>query len=358
MKTIVVCNPAAKSGGALIILEQFLSSIAQYDKENFYYVIASQNELKKYEKENIEIIIIEEQNYFERIIWDNFKLKNYLKRKKITPDLFVSFQNTGVNLSKEIPQIVYFHQSIPLSSEKWNLFKKDERLFWKYKNIFPFFIKQHLNKVKKIIVQTNWTRESFSKKFNYNIDNILIIKPNVKIPSIEKVKNIAKPKFRIFYPATPFKFKNHQLILDALENIDNDFECIFTFSRGDNLVIDKKIINKGLEDKVKLIGEKNYQKILEFYKSADLVVFPSTIETFGLPLIEAANFGLPILAADKSYSREVLKGYSGVKFLDPCNSNDWKIEIEKQINSKSKFKCFNKKYSSSWEDFFKLIKGE
>jgi len=39
-------------------------------------------------------------------------------------------------------------------------------------------------------------------------------------------------------------------------------------------------------------------------------LFPSYIETFGLPLIEAAAFGLPIGVANEAYAHEVLKGYN------------------------------------------------
>ena len=37
------------------------------------------------------------------------------------------------------------------------------------------------------------------------------------------------------------------------------------------------------------------------YKAADGLLFPSTIETIGLPLLEAATFGLPVLANELEY---------------------------------------------------------
>ena len=52
MKTIVVNNPAARSGGALTILKQFVENISKYDNDNLYYIIVSLEELKNYEKEN------------------------------------------------------------------------------------------------------------------------------------------------------------------------------------------------------------------------------------------------------------------------------------------------------------------
>jgi len=42
-----------------------------------------------------------------------------------------------------------------------------------------------------------------------------------------------------------------------------------------------------------------------------------------LPLIEAAYFGIPILTADVSYSREVIGEYECVKLLKYNDENEW-----------------------------------
>ena len=106
--------------------------------KNQFYIFVSLEELKKYEKENIKIIVIDKQSFKQRILWDNFGLKKYLKENNIIPNLFISLQNTGVNLPKEIPQILYFHQALSISSFKWNFFNKEERTYFFYQNIYPF----------------------------------------------------------------------------------------------------------------------------------------------------------------------------------------------------------------------------
>lgn len=222
MKTIVVNNPAAKESGALTILKNFLETIYKNKCKNRFYVFVSLEELKKYEKENVKIIVIGKQNFKQRILWDNFGLKNYLSKNNINPDLFISLQNTGVNLPQKIPQILYYHQPLPISEKKWSFTKKAERKYWFYKNIYPVFIKQYLSRIKKVIVQTAWIKEGFSKKFNYELNNILIEKPILKTPNIEDVKIISKNKFRIFYPATPLIYKNHKLIIEALGELKRE----------------------------------------------------------------------------------------------------------------------------------------
>ncbi|WP_303189569.1 glycosyltransferase [Fusobacterium ulcerans] len=337
MKTIVVNNPAAKTSGALTILKEFLKKTSSLKCRHRFFVIVSVEELKKYETDKLKIIVIPTQNFKERIIWDFYGLKKFLKNKDVIPDIFFSIQNTGVNLSKNIPQILYFHQALSITEIKWKFLKKEERLFWMYKNIYPIFIKMYLDRIKKIIVQTEWIKKEFSQKFNYNFKNIVVMKPNINISNISKVKIIPKEKFRIFYPATPLIYKNHEIIIKALgelkkekKDLANDLECLFTFSEKENERIDRLIKKYDVEDVIKLVGKIPYKRVLEYYKSSDLMIFPSKLETLGLPLMEAKHFNLKILAIDLPYSREVIGNYEKSCYIK--RENEWKTKILIYLN--------------------------
>lgn len=335
-KIIVVNNPAAREGGALTILKNFLEKISSLNCNRKFYIFVSLKELKQYEKENIKIIILNKQNFKERIIWDNYKFKNFLKKENIKSDICISLQNTGLNLEKNIPQILYYHQPLSLVNLKWNFFNREERIYWQYEKIYPFFIKLHLKKVKKIIVQTNWVKESFSKKFNYKKGDIYIDLPKLNKIDVEKIGIIPREKYRIFYPAASYAYKNHEVIVEALKGLkehENKIECIFTIDKGENLKVDHLIKNNKLENIVKLIGKIPHRKVLEYYKNSDLLVFPSKLETLGLPLLEAQQFNLEILAIDYEYAREATKNYKKIKYI-LNDSKIWKKYLEEFIKRK------------------------
>ena len=69
--------------------------------------------------------------------------------------------------------------------------------------------------------------------------------------------------------------------------------------------LDEQIIYYGV--KVTNAGGMSHQDVLELYKTSKAAIYPSTFESFGLPLIEARQAGLPVLASELDYVRDVLE---------------------------------------------------
>jgi glycosyltransferase involved in cell wall biosynthesis len=55
--------------------------------------------------------------------------------------------------------------------------------------------------------------------------------------------------------------------------------------------------------------------LAEAFTSGDLLAFPSTTDTLGLVLLEAAAAGLPVLAVSSPAAEEVLRGLEGVALV-------------------------------------------
>jgi glycosyltransferase involved in cell wall biosynthesis len=54
------------------------------------------------------------------------------------------------------------------------------------------------------------------------------------------------------------------------------------------------------------LGEVSKSAITKLYAESNALIFPSLLESFGLPLIEARQVGLPILAAELDYVRDLI----------------------------------------------------
>lgn len=69
--------------------------------------------------------------------------------------------------------------------------------------------------------------------------------------------------------------------------------------------------------KISNLGPRSHEEVLALYRSAKALVFPSKGESFGLPLIEARQAGLPILAGELDFVRDVCEP---VQTFDPASA--------------------------------------
>jgi len=58
--------------------------------------------------------------------------------------------------------------------------------------------------------------------------------------------------------------------------------------------------------RVENLGYLSHENILKLYQEARALIYPSSFESLGLPLIEARQAGLPVLAAELDFVRDVL----------------------------------------------------
>ena len=65
---------------------------------------------------------------------------------------------------------------------------------------------------------------------------------------------------------------------------------------------------------VECVGRLERERMEEYYKKA-VLIFPSYLETVGLPLIEAQVYNTFILAADCEYAKESLEEYDKKVFF-------------------------------------------
>lgn len=346
LKYIIVNATALDKSGALSILKQFIDNIHD-DGCNWLLFVSNKLSLTT-QNNNIRIEPISDvKSMHKRLWWDTFGINKWLKINNIEPIACVSLQNTGFRVAKnDIPKFIYYHQSIPFYPYKWNIFKREHRPLWFYKYIYPFFVKLFLTKDTTVFVQLDFIRNGFARRYKHPLNKIEVYSPSILTPSFKESINISLDgsKLNLFYPATDFFYKNHQIIIDAINECD-DVKVFFT------------IPHKNLGDKISCIGSLPYDEVCQMYKSCDALLFPSYIETFGLPLIEAALTGLPILAADLPYAREVLDGYEGVRFVK-YNSKDAWAEAISELKKGKRYKPIDLSNRQGWQDLMKSIKSK
>lgn len=118
--------------------------------------------------------------------------------------------------------------------------------------------------------------------------------------------------------------KGHHIIVRALTDLP-DVHLAMAGSgpeHGNLLALAKRL---GVADRVHFLGHVERQDLTDLYRSATLMVFPSTWETFGLAAVEAAMAGLPVVASDIPALHEVLavNDETTAHFVASRNAGDW-----------------------------------
>jgi glycosyltransferase involved in cell wall biosynthesis len=98
---------------------------------------------------------------------------------------------------------------------------------------------------------------------------------------------------------------------------------------------------RGVEGRLHLLGNLCAQDVAEIYAAADIFVFPSVWETFGLAAVEAAMAGLPVVATDLPVLREVLDGYGAARFVSADDVEGWRNELGALIASRPSLEKFD-----------------
>ena len=319
-KNVLVNATSLSSGGALTILNQYTSDLfVNSEKEKSYYIFVPDTCVVKEFKDNIHYIKNSENTFYRsRNYWNYIGMRKWCVANKVDPFEVFSMQNYypfGFNDEKVFKRL-YLHQPIPFFDYRWNPFKKREKALWFYKNIYYFLIKRSVKQSDQVIVQTEWFKNQVVNKFNIARGNIVVEKPVLSQINPNEYNPIdLKGKLKLFYPASNVVYKNHEILYRAMNIVVNEYgfkDVVLYLTLGDTDSVALDFIKKyGLRENIILTGKLDYEQVMSYYKTVDALVFPSKIETFGLPLIESQYFNLPIIASDLDLYREVIGDYTG-----------------------------------------------
>lgn len=361
-KTIVVLSSATRFSGSYMIYKQFISHLPAYINEYKYYIFIDPA-MYHPQINGVEYIFESNHSWARRIYMDQIGWNKVLKKKGIHPDLVISLQNTA--MITNLPQILYYHTPLSFYPNKWNPLKKSERGMFLYKYVYPVFVKRTLSKKTHVIVQIPFIKKAFMRQFHWPDEMMHVMFPDLEKINAQAIKPAAFPKeeYHFVYPATPLPYKQHKTIILAVKYLRDNNSGIgerirvhFTVTSQDFPDLYRFVHSNNLENQIIFQGKIPHEKLLEMYQSSVGLLFPSTIETLGLPLIEAARFGLPIIASDMDYAKEVLDGYEGVEFIPYNNYTEWAEQMKVICLNRKRFPAMTERMSS-WPDFFQLIKS-
>jgi glycosyltransferase involved in cell wall biosynthesis len=327
---IMVFDVPAESGGALSVLHEFYNEF-KLDQENEYIFVLSLPELK--ETSNIKVLRFPwiKKSWVHRLYFDHFVAPKLVKEYKV--DKVLSLQNITIPHIK-VYQSVFVHNALPFTEYKFSFI--ENRLLWIYQKIIGKNIMKSIKKADHVIVQTNWMKKKCVEQLRVIPEKIQVQPPKIDIEVKKTFKKTKESMTTFFYPASGVLFKNHKVVVDACLNLKEegitDYKVIFTLKGNENEHILNlyNIVYKN-ELPIEFIGSITREEVFDFYTKSTLI-FPSYIETVGLPLIEAMAHKTPILISENVNTSEIVRNYNNFKSFSTFNSEELSGLMKSSIN--------------------------
>ena len=230
-----------------------------------------------------------------------------------------------------------------------------------------FMIWLALKKATKVITVSNNTKKDILQRFKVDPNKIEVVYNGVGEEFVKKEKkeiyylynkfSIPKDKKIIMYVGNLKPHKNLERLLEAYSKIENKEDtCLLLVGKAFEKynVLEEKEQELNINMQVIHTGIVTQEELVDLYNLADLFVFPSLYEGFGLPILEAIACGTPVICSNTSSLPEV--GGEYVDYFNPLDIKDIKVKMEKNIIHTKKNNSFEIQGKFDWKNVSKLTK--
>ncbi len=323
---IYIGSAHPESGGAYTFQKDIIDSLKQYSGVHDYFVFTNYDgtfnfdhdikvitiKLKKYQKiyyKFLSLISRIQTILFRKRVMRQTNLMRLMRKYEIDIAWFMSS-------TFEDPGIPYIFTIWDLAHKYFPFLPEITKEGWEFKEREAFY-SNAVAKAALIITGTSLGRNDIVNFFNVPHERIHIIPfPTPKYTLDFQNKNIEDSFFNnsrdfIFYPAQFWPHKNHIIILKTLKFLKQKFgkiiDAVFTGSDKGNLeFIKHQTAQLEIEDQVHFLGFVTREQLVDLYKHAEMLVFPTYFGPDNLPPLEAFSLGCPVIASDISGAREQL----------------------------------------------------
>jgi glycosyltransferase involved in cell wall biosynthesis len=245
-----------------------------------------------------------------------FKAEIILKNNAQPGDTILCFHSMPPLFKSKAKVIVYFHNKHLIGRIRLML-KEDIRTIFRLtleRILSKFFYKN----VDKYIVQSQSMKRNLDFYYSTKMSSVSIY----PFAEIDKASSLQKLelKYEFIYASVGLKHKNHLNLLKAWVYLAKNgiYPRLALTLPIDNIEIINEL-NRLIEKyhiNIENLGWIDSQQLLKIYTSSKALIYPSLMESFGMPLIEVKHIGLPIIASELDYVRDVC---SPIETFDPMS---------------------------------------
>ncbi|AQX12417.1 glycosyltransferase [Elizabethkingia meningoseptica] len=370
-KTIVISAVNLVEAGTLAILRDCLHYLSSLAEQQDYRVVAIVYKKELAEFPNIEYIETQwpKKRWINRL-WYEYRSMRKISKNLSPVDLWFSLHDTTPSVNAK-RRAVYCHNSY--SFYKWKLHDLIVAPKIALFAIFTKYIyKTNIQKNDYLVVQQKWFRDAMGDMFDFKPARIIVAPPHASNPKItgpnEDVSGIIKDEFSFIFAASPNSHKNFEVICKAADILENRYHIknfrVYLTVKGNENKYAKWLYNKWKLESIKFIGFVKKQTLWDYYEDSNCLIFPSKVETWGLPISEYSVLNKPMLLADLPYAHETAAGSQKVAFFNPDDPETLAKQMMQLVHKDCSFlspvpiMSIESPVANSWKELFTILLNE
>lgn len=322
-------------GGVKQYIYDLTNALVRVDKNNKYFVFYNKREFLGTYPQAEEIAI----SVGNKFLWDHYYFPKVAKKYPLD---ILFCPKSVIPLGVKIKSIVTIHDLMYFPMP-WKYNFKEYKFF---DTIYMrIFIPRSLKQSVQIVVDSENTRADIISLFKIPESKISVVylgvsefvKKQLSEESIREIlhKNKVRRPF-IFYSGVATRRKNLQVLIRALGAIKDKIphQLVITGGGGEkNIPLNKVIKEAEIEQRINILGTVSFDTIVALYKTADMFIFPSLYEGFGLPILEAMALECPVISSNAASLPEVAA--DAALMFDPNNVQQLSELILRVVNDSS-----------------------
>lgn len=282
-------------------------------------------------------LIVKKMNYF---LWEQLWVPFFATKNKIT--IYHNPNNFGTPVLGWFKKINTVHDAIDLHNKN-NLSAKIKFLY-QLTRLFT----------SKLITVSNYSKHDVANLLDYSESQIEVIYEAGNLKRTELTIEESTTRYFLYIGGWEGR-KNIKFLIRAFEKIeDKSIKLILAGEKNENIFqeIEGLVKDLNIENRVELKSWISNEELQKLYSNAFCFVYPSLFEGFGLQILEAMEFNIPVICSDRTSLPEI-HGMKEATFspdnentlIDRLNSLVDDAEFREKLIEHSK----NRKTQFSWK---------
>jgi glycosyltransferase involved in cell wall biosynthesis len=349
--------------------ERLVSELEKIDHTNIYYIFLCQENFEEYQPKNKNF-----QKVLTRSRWYSFSEQLIFPWLLLSKKLdLVHFPHFNVPLLYRksfvmtLHDLILFHYPTEKASTKSALF------YWMKFLLYRLVLDSALKRSRKVITVSDFTKVDIIKNYPFTKEKIQVTKEAAEAfcfwqnketgeRVLEKfgLRNTGKQEGYFLYVGNAYPHKNLSFLLSVAKYFpDQKFVLVgkedFFYKRL------KVEVEMSQLQNVIFAGYVTDMDLGVLYRYATLYIFPSLYEGFGLPPLEAMQYGTTVLSSERGSLPEILG--DAACFFNPEDKESLRQSIQNLLNNEAlqiqyKTKGFVRVAGYSWEKMAMMTLAE